>query len=113
MTSSPFPKPLNNRVLIELDGYYQNIEVTEGKFDTRTSGTVIAIEADEEHAWALETVHRKVWISEYKEGTRVDVNGKMCAFVKIDDIEGVEMSREEYMNGITSEEDNDRKSTTK
>lgn len=101
-------RPLNNHILVRLGDYYKYVQVKEDKYSTRTSGFVLHVEADSEHIWALETIGKKVYFSEYKEGVRVEKDGELLAFVKIDDIEGYE----EEENVETGQESSSRKRST-
>lgn len=94
--------PVNNHALIELGNYYKHVQVKEGKYDTRTNGVVVKVEFDSEHEWAIDLLHNRVFFSEFKEGTRVEKDGKIYAFIKLEDIEGFEQIVEE--KGLTNEQ---------
>jgi co-chaperonin GroES (HSP10) len=106
MVKEPNLRPVNNHVLVELGDHYSNIAVPEGKYDTRTNGVVLHIEFDKAHAWAVDLLHRKVYWQEFKEGTRVEKDGKLYAFIKLEDVEGFEADEQ------TSTPDSSRRRAT-
>lgn len=80
--------PENNHALVELGDLYKNIQVQEGKYDSRTNGVVVGVSGDSEHEWAKVIVGRRAYWSQFREGTRIEDEGKLYAFVALDDIEG-------------------------
>ena len=77
--------PYNNHVLVELGGYYKNIAVKEGKYDTRTNGIVIEGPIDRPALLGM-----RVYFDEFKEGSRIERDGKLYTFIKLEDIQGHE-----------------------
>lgn len=87
--------PVNDCLVVELGGQYKNIQVKEGKYDTQDNGVVIASpagygEGGIYYDWVKDVVGKRVWWAPMKEGTRVERNGKLYAFIDIDDVQGVE-----------------------
>lgn len=95
--------PVNDCVLVQLD----RTEKKEGKYDTRTSGIVVAVSRpedmgeDEESTKAIDKYNiqlqiarkmlgKRVYFEEYKEGARVKKDGELYCFIKIEDIRGYE-----------------------
>jgi co-chaperonin GroES (HSP10) len=80
--------PAPGYVLVQLGDYYEGVKLPEAKFDTKTEGTVIAVNPGKEQPWARMLNGHKVYWGEYQEGKRVHFEGKQQAFIKIDDIQG-------------------------
>jgi co-chaperonin GroES (HSP10) len=80
--------PVNDHLLVELGGQYKNIQVKEGKYDSRTSGIVVAYGGGLLEMAAV--MHKRVYWGDFKEGTRVEKNGVLYAFIKAEDVMGVE-----------------------
>lgn len=86
--------PLNDCVLVELKQSRKNVHVREGKYDTRTEGLVVAVPSaaptvKQDKIIALIT-GRHVYFEEFKEGARIQRDGKQYSFIKIEDIRGYE-----------------------
>lgn len=78
-------QPINDCVLVELGQQHRNFSVSEGKYDTRTNGTVISIDSDNK-----ELIGKKVYFEEYKEGARIPIENRIYCFIKYEDIRGYE-----------------------
>jgi co-chaperonin GroES (HSP10) len=92
--------PLNDCVLVELQQSFKNVSVKEGKYDTRTEGVVVAIPVAltgkfmDENGTTVEDLEllkgMRIFFEEYKEGSRIQRNGRLYSFIKIEDIRGYE-----------------------
>jgi co-chaperonin GroES (HSP10) len=76
--------PLNGCLLVKLTGAYEFVASPDKKYDTKTSGIVVA--ADDIADIAL--LNHKVFFEEYKDGTIVDIDGVKHAFIKREDVRG-------------------------
>ena len=94
--------PINGCVLIKLTSSYEFVATPDKKYDTKTSGIVIATEKEEYREWSdtysseLVTtdthkgiIGKKVYFEEYKDGTTIDFDGEKYALIKFEDIRGV------------------------
>lgn len=86
--------PLNDCVLVELKQSRKNVNLKEGKYDTRTEGIVlkvpkIGIKYDVEDF--AHVIGKRVHFEEFKEGGRIKRDGKIYSFIKIEDIRGYEV----------------------
>lgn len=99
MTNAKEPTltPAPGFILVQLGEYYENIKMPESKYDSKTEGIVLKVSsiartADHEALtkWAESLVGKRVYWGEYKEGKRVNFDGKQQAFIRIEDIEGYE-----------------------
>ena len=72
--------PVNNCVLVQLE----KTSLKEGKYDTRTSGVVVASTKSLNDLGAT-LIEKRVYFEEYKEGARIRKNGEMYCFIKIED----------------------------
>jgi co-chaperonin GroES (HSP10) len=79
--------PVNNHILVELGEQYKNIQVREGKYDSRTNGVVVAVD---ELGIGAEWMGKRLYWGDFKEGTRVERDGKLYAFIQAKDVMGVE-----------------------
>lgn len=85
-------KPLPGRVLVEIREKYSHVATTEQKYDTKNSGTVLAVWAkDMDVSNKINGYTDKVvfWDS-YKNSEPIERDGKKYAFVKIEDLDGYE-----------------------
>lgn len=95
--------PVNDCVLVQLD----HTDKKETKYETRTSGIIMAIPRaedmgeDEESTkaidkWNIELnqarkmLNKHVYFEEYKEGARIKRDGELFCFIKLEDIRGFE-----------------------
>lgn len=83
--------PVNGCVLVELKQSYQNLNIKEGKYDTRTEGIVAAPENHEFYG-------KRVFFEEFKEGARIKRDSKAYSFIKVEDIRGYEEVNEQTSN---------------
>jgi co-chaperonin GroES (HSP10) len=92
--------PVNKHALVRLGALMQlkHIQTQVGKFDTHTDGVVTEVPAYEEDVklgnyskeFVSDLIGKRVFFSEFKEGTKVTRDGVEYAFIKFDDIEGWE-----------------------
>lgn len=90
VSPSSLPTPLNSSVLIQLDpSAHKTIAVTEKKYDSRTTGIVIAVADDIQDELTLTGIeHKRVWFAEYKDDVRFVIDDVTYAFIKYEDIRG-------------------------
>lgn len=81
-------KPLGTRLLVELAEHYQHVAVTEGKYDTKTSGICVALGED----WPEwnKLIGKRVFWKAYDEGEHIIRDGKQYAFIKMEAVDGFE-----------------------
>jgi co-chaperonin GroES (HSP10) len=86
--------PVNDCILVELLTKHKQFSEREGKYSTRTEGLVVTLPLDSDKynvsdlsGWVGKTVH----FEEFKEGARINRNGKLYSFIKIEDVRGVEI----------------------
>lgn len=77
--------PINDCVLVRL----AHTDKKEGRYDTRTSGTVVATSKPLNDLGAI-LINRFVYFEEYKEGARIKRDGELFCFIKIEDVRGYE-----------------------
>jgi hypothetical protein len=89
--------PAPGFVLVTLGENYKGVNMPEGTYDSKTEGIVAKVSDvirtnDHENltTWAQTLVGKRVFWGQYKEGKRVNFGGKQQAFIRIEDIEGVE-----------------------
>ena len=89
--------PINDCVLVELQQSYKNFQTSEGKYDSRTEGIVVAVPEymrvgfeKESKVDVLNLVNKRVFFEEFKEGSRIKRGDKIYSFIKIEDIRGYE-----------------------
>lgn len=103
--------PLNDCILVELKQSRKNLNVKEGKYDSRTEGIVIRIpdrylskEGNTTTTFVTSSpnmkslpnmplkalIGKRIHFDEYKEGARIKRDGKIYSFIKIEDIRGYE-----------------------
>lgn len=96
--------PLSDCVLVELKQSRKNVNIKEGKYDTRTEGVVIrvpeytatgtvttvGVPLHNPKVTTKELLGKTVHFEEFKEGARIKREGKIYSFIKIDDIRGYE-----------------------
>lgn len=89
MTDSLGVRPTRNYVVVRLGQLMQlnKVHVPTGKYDTHTDGVVVEVPVGYAD---MQLVGKKVYFSEFKEGTKFSRDGIEYAFVKLDDIEGYE-----------------------
>lgn len=83
------PIPLNDCVLVALDSSpYKMVAATEGKYDSRTSGTIVAVD---EYSEIIpdDIMNRTGYWREYKDDCRIKIDDKLYALVEYKDILGV------------------------
>jgi co-chaperonin GroES (HSP10) len=103
--------PLNDCVLVELKQSRKNVNIKEGKYDTRTEGIVLALPVKlktytittmtshprgtigGDFAWPEDLLGKRVHFEEFKEGARIKRDGKIYSFIKLDDIRGYEIEQ--------------------
>ena len=82
-------KAINGCVLVELSDEYANVATPERQYQTKTSGKVISW-ADDLPVDMFPTFKgMTAYFEEYKDGTKVNLDGKECAFIKYRDIRGI------------------------
>jgi len=75
--------PTPGYVLVELEGYYGNITVPEGKYNHHTSGKCLqTTETD----W----IGKRVFWEEFQASGIIEHEGKQYCFIKADDVRGYE-----------------------
>lgn len=88
--------PLPGRVLVELREKYTHVATTEQKYDTKTSGICIGVNApanwnkDKRLDYPHSMINLVVFWEEYKNSEPIERDGKKYAFVKIEDLDGYE-----------------------
>lgn len=82
--------PLNDCVLVELQQSFKNVSIKEGKYDTRTEGVVVEVGKIMRDTINDYLIGKRVFFEEYKEGSRIQRNGRLYSFIKIADIRGYE-----------------------
>lgn len=87
--------PINGCVLVKLTSAYEHVITPDKKYDTKTSGIVVApseevIGTKQGVPWTQKSslLGKKVFFEEYKDGTTVDIDGEKHAFIKLEDIRG-------------------------
>lgn len=90
--------PAPGYVLVELGRYYENIETPEEKYNTATKGTcrdlcIDLMDYDNDIAISIyrDWLNQEVFWEEYNASKRIKHDGKTYAFIKIEDIRGVEI----------------------
>lgn len=78
--------PINDCVLVELTEDY--IATPDKAYDTKTSGMVRSV-CNEDHEYLL---RHRVFFDEFKDGTKVNYDGKTYAFIKYKEIRGYEQT---------------------
>lgn len=89
--------PAPGYMLVQLGEYYAGVKMPESHYDSKTQGLVLKVspvvrtkDHTELTAWAQGLEGKYVHWREYAEGKRLTFEGKQEAFVRIEDIEGVE-----------------------
>lgn len=94
--------PLNDCVLVELQQSTKNFNVKEGKYDSRTEGVVIEIDAGRikaryagkpvqfENDGLAKLLGKRIHFDAYVASEPIKRNGKQYGFIKIADIRGYE-----------------------
>lgn len=79
--------PINGCVLLRLtESTYEDIAVPDKKYDTKTSGIVVAV-ADDVHS-PVELFSKKVFFESFKDDTAFEEDGQKFAFIKFEDLKG-------------------------
>jgi co-chaperonin GroES (HSP10) len=78
--------PINGCILVKLTDNYQFVATPDKKYDTKTSGIVVAIDA--ELASFPDIRGKKVYFEEYKDGTTIEEDGDKYSLIKFDDVRG-------------------------
>jgi co-chaperonin GroES (HSP10) len=83
--------PLNECVLVELTESLEYVDMLDKQYSTKTSGVVVAI-ADDAPLYKEKNylVDKKVYFTDFQDGTQVDIDGKQYAFIKYSEIRGYE-----------------------
>lgn len=79
--------PINGCVLVKLTNSYEYVAAPDKKYDTKTSGVVIAVDSDLDGVEGI--AGSKVYFEEYKDGTTIEEDGEKYALIKFEDIRGV------------------------
>lgn len=89
--------PAPGFVLVQLGDYYEGIKMPETKYDSKTDGIVLKASKRPRHddlrlltTWATGLIGKRVFWGEFREGKRMSFEDKQQAFIRIEDIEGVE-----------------------
>lgn len=91
--------PLNDCVLVELEQKHKQFATREGRYDSRTEGIVIAIPEwltkntellEDKNDIISDLLGKRIFFEEFKEGSRIERDGKLLSFIKIEDIRGWE-----------------------
>lgn len=79
---SAYPTPLNGRVLVELSGAYEHLDLPDKQYAIKTSGIVRAV-SDESQ---LTVMNKKIYFETFSDG--FEEQGLKLAFIKYEDIDG-------------------------
>lgn len=101
MDSSPLLGliPLNDCVLVELEQKHRNVSTSESKYDSRTQGIVVGLpewltknhdKLEPLNLLVAQSIGKRVFWEDFKEGARIPRNGKLYSFIKIEDLRGYE-----------------------
>lgn len=87
-------KPMQDCVLVELLQKHDKFSTREGRYDSRTEGKVVEIPKGEINAAHYKNIEflqdKRIFFEEFKEGSRIERNGTLYSFIKIEDIRGWE-----------------------
>lgn len=87
-------RPAPGYALVELKHKYEGIETPEEKYNTATEGiciTVTCIDIGELPEYYDTWVDNRVFWEEFNASKRIEHDGKTYAFIKLEDIRGIEV----------------------
>jgi hypothetical protein len=76
--------------LVKLGEQYKNIQVKEGKYDSRTTGILMEVYTDRENEYEYyeRGIGKEVWFDKFSEGARLEHEGVLYAFVETKNLQG-------------------------
>lgn len=84
-------KPVNGCLYIELKGSYNNIKSSQEKYgNSKSRGTVLAITNEADAKELGIKIGSMVYFNQYEDQSAFKRNGQDFAFIKLEDIRGVE-----------------------